>query len=179
MNHVSVTMLVVAMSTAVLIRTAIFTTFYARMTVIETWGLVYLVGHRHFGCTSMVGFGCSVHLLDAGWPIGCVFIVACCIGLGGSYMGWHPLYEGMVFRTLLTFFSVNTVSLRVGEGDILCCAMVKIRSTLVLLVVVPTNNKEGFYDHQWCQTQRSNWLLGRSNIRVLTCIQGNNRPNGK
>ena len=66
MNHVSVTMLVVAMSTAVLIRTAIFTTFYARMTVIETWGLVDLVGHRHFGCTSMVGFGCSVHLLDAG-----------------------------------------------------------------------------------------------------------------
>ena len=74
-------------------------------------------------------------------------MVAYCNGLNGCPM-WVDVHRmkvwlspplHMFFKTLMTFSSVDTVSPQVAEGGIMCCAMVRIPSTLVLLVVVPTN----------------------------------------
>ena len=114
-----------------------------------TWVLVDLVAmssvptrHCHFGCTSDVGFDCLVHLLDGGLPIRCIFMVACCTSLGNCpiRVDVHCM-RAYVFKDFADlFYGGRHLSLS-GRGVrcILCCAMVGIPSTLVLLVVVPTN----------------------------------------
>ena len=104
--------------------------------------------HYHCGCTSFAGSGCLVHLLGGVWYIGCIGIYGCMLYSfwWWPYVGWRPMYEGMVvtsiafvFKTLLNLSSVDTISTWVAKSGILCWAMVGIPSMLVFLVVVPTN----------------------------------------
>lgn len=115
-----------------------------------TWVFVDSIGmssilarHRHFGCILIVDFGCSVHLLGGIWLIGYVFMVSCCTGFGGCSI-WVDVHCMTVCLSTQRvcfsgFFFVDVVSFCMVEDGILCCAMAGIPSTLVLLVLVPTN----------------------------------------
>lgn len=100
-----------------------------------------LAKHRHFGCTLVVSSSYSVDLLGSGGGVtywlrlnGCpMWIDVHCMRV------WLSPLARRFFRTLLTFSLVDAVSPQVAEGGILCCAMVGIPSTLVLLTVVPKN----------------------------------------
>ena len=78
------------------------------------------VGHHHFGCTYVAGFGCLVHLLGGGSPICSIFMVACCTGLGG-YPMWVDVHRMKVWLSppahLFFRYSVDANSSRVAKEE--------------------------------------------------------------